>query len=100
MASATVRALAGTDPVQLLERDETAEQRCLQQLCCWAYSITPTLHTWRKDCLQLEIGGCLNLFQGLDALLAEVRSGIGSRGYRAHIWPGADAQSRMATVFC
>ena len=27
MTSATVRALAGTDPVQLLERDETAEQR-------------------------------------------------------------------------
>ena len=83
MTSATVRALAGTDPVQLLERDETAEQRRLQQLCCWAYSITPTLHTWRKDCLQLEIGGCLNLFQGLGALLAEVRSGIGKRGYCA-----------------
>ena len=83
MASATVRALAGTEPVQLLERDEHAEQRCLQQLCCWAYSITPALHAWRTDCVQLEISGCLNLFQGLGALLAEVRSGIGSRGYRA-----------------
>lgn len=83
MGTATVRALAGSEPVQLLERDESAEQRCLQQLCCWAYSITPTLYTWRTDCLQLEIGGCLNLFRGLDALLAEVSNDIGSRGYRA-----------------
>ncbi|GAB5451489.1 MAG: DNA polymerase Y family protein [Halioglobus sp.] len=81
--TATVRALAGDEPVQLLERDEAAEARCLQQLCCWAYSITPTLHTWREDCLQLEIEGCLTLFQGLDALLAEVESGLGSRGFRA-----------------
>ena len=83
MGGATVRALAGDEPVQLLERDEQAEQRTLERLCCWAYSITPTLHTWREDCLQLEIGGCLNLFRGLDALLAEVTGGISSRGHRA-----------------
>ena len=82
MGGATVRALAGDDPVVLLERDENAEQRCLQQLCCWAYSITPSLHAWREDCLQLEIGGCLGLFQGLEALLAEVADALGSRGYR------------------
>lgn len=81
MGTATVRALAGAEPVRLLERDEQAEQRCLQQLCCWAYSITPTLHTWQADCLLLEIGGCLSLFHGLDALLLEVASGSGSRGY-------------------
>jgi protein ImuB len=84
MGTATVRALAHEEPVQLLERDEAAEARCLQQLCCWAYSITPVLHIWRKDCLQLEIEGCLNLFNGLDVLLAEVSSGISSRGFRAH----------------
>ena len=83
MGTATVRALAGDEPVQLLERDEAAEARCLQQLCCWAYSITPTLHTWRQDCLQLEIEGCLGLFRGLEALLAEVAAGIGSRGFHA-----------------
>ena len=44
MGGSTVRALAADEPVKLLERDETAEQRCLSQLCCWAYSITPTLH--------------------------------------------------------
>lgn len=84
MGTATVRALAGDEPLRLLERDVAVEQRCLQQLCCWAYSITPTLCIWQPDCLQLEIGGCLGLFRGLDALLAEVASGIGSRGYSAH----------------
>lgn len=82
MGTATVRALAGDEPVRLLERDEQAEQHCLQQLCCWAYGITPSLCTWQADCLQLEIGGCLGLFQGLDALLLEVTNGIASRGYR------------------
>ena len=82
MGTATLRALADRQPVQLLERDRDAEQRCLQQLCCWAYGITPTLHSWREDCLQLEIGSCLNLYKGLDALLADVAGGIGSRGYQ------------------
>ncbi len=83
MGATTVHALANDEPLQLLERDESAEQRSLQQLCCWAYGITPSLFSWRQDCLQLEIGGCLELFQGLDCLLAEVASGIGSRGYCA-----------------
>lgn len=82
MGTATVRALAADEPVRLLERDRQAERRCLEQLCCWAYGITPSLHTWREDCLQLEIGGCLNLFRGLEPLLAEVAAGTGSRGFR------------------
>lgn len=81
MSSTTVRALASDEPLQLLERDEAAEQRCLQQLCCWAYSITPSLFSWQPDCLQLEIGGCLNLFRGLDNLLGEVANGLSSRSY-------------------
>jgi len=83
MGTATLRALAGDGPLRLLERDIAAEQRCLQQLCCWAYSITPALCIWQPDTLQLEIAGCLGLFRGLDALLAEVAGGIGSRGYSA-----------------
>ncbi|MFU8763461.1 MAG: Y-family DNA polymerase [Haliea sp.] len=82
MAAATVRALAGDESLQLLSRDQDAEQRCLQQLCCWAYGITPTLHPWREDCLQLEIGGCLALFRSLEALLQAVYCGIQLRGYR------------------
>lgn len=83
MGTATVRALVAEEPVQLLERSDAAEARSLARLCCWAYSITPTLHTWREDCLLLEVGSCLSLYRGLVPLLAEVRSGISSRGYRA-----------------
>ena len=82
-SSATVRALVGDGPLKVLERNPAAEQRSLEQLCCWAYSITPSLHSWREDCLQLEIGGCISLFRGLDRLLAEVYRGLASRGYRA-----------------
>jgi len=84
MGAATVRALAGDGPLKLLQRDTAAEARCLARLSCWAYGITPTLQTWREDCLQLEIGGCLALFRGLDALLAEVNNGLNSRGFSAH----------------
>jgi protein ImuB len=82
MAAATVRALAGSEPLQLLARDQGAEQHSLQQLCCWAYGITPSLHPWREDCLQLEIGSCLALFRSLETLLQTVQSGIQLRGYR------------------
>jgi protein ImuB len=84
MGTATVRALAESSAIVLLERDIEAEQRAQQQLCCWAYSITPTLYTFREDCLQLEIGGCLTLFKGLDALLTLANMGIASRGYSVH----------------
>ena len=84
MGTATVRALAESGSIQLLERNIEAEQRAQQQLCCWAYSITPTLYTFREDCLQLEIGGCLTLFKGLDALLTIAKMGVASRGYSVH----------------
>jgi len=84
MGTATVRALADEGSIVLLERNTQAEQHCQAQLCCWAYSITPTLYSYREDCLQLEIGGCLTLFKGLDALLDTVATGMRSRGYRVH----------------
>ncbi len=85
MSTATARALAESDAegaILLLEQDTEAEQRALQQLCCWAYSITPALYIDRADSLLLEIGGCLKLFKGLDTLLAEIARNIGARGYR------------------
>ena len=82
MGTATVRALVESSAIVVLERDIEAEQRAQQQLCCWPYSITPALYTFREDCLQLEIGGCLALFKGLDATLANM--GIASRGYSVH----------------
>jgi len=71
---ATARALVGT--ITLLERDPVAEQRCLQQLCCWAYNITPSLYSYRQDSLLLEVGSCLALYRGLDNVLATIRSDL------------------------
>jgi len=108
MGTATVRALAGAEPIKLLERDIDSEQRCMHQLCCWAYSITPTLYNYREDCLQLEIGGCISLFKGLEALLAEVRAGISSRNVSAQYglaatpkaaWLLSFADSHVALAF-
>ncbi|MHA7815047.1 MAG: Y-family DNA polymerase [Pseudohaliea sp.] len=75
---ATARALAG-DELQLLARDRGREADSLEELCCWAYGITPVLHRWREDCLLLEIGGCLRLFGGLTALLGRVDRGLAQR---------------------
>ncbi len=99
MGAATMRALVADEPIQLLERDEAAEARALERLCCWAYSVTPSLHTWRQDCLLLEVGSCLSLYRGLVPLLAEVRSGIGSRGYRARLGLAATPKAAWLMSF-
>lgn len=81
MGIATARALCGEQKLQLMERDPGAEARCLKELCCWAYSITPNLYPWRGDCLLLEVGGSLRLFGGLFSLLRGVDREIGQRRY-------------------
>ncbi len=82
MGVATARALA--DKLKLLERDCAAEQRCLQQLCCWAYNISPSLYSDRDDSLLLEVGSCLALHRGLEQLLALVRSDLSCRAWQYH----------------
>jgi len=77
----TASALLDPQTPRLLERDIAAEKRTLVQLQSWAYGVTPTLEIWRTDCLQLEIGGCLKLHQGLDALMQRVRQDLKRRGY-------------------
>lgn len=86
MGTATARALA--DDILLLERDRGAEARCLEQLCCWAYGVTPTLYPWRDNCLLLEIGSCLKLYGGVDAVLSRVRSDLARRGYSYRVGLG------------
>jgi protein ImuB len=102
MSAATARALTESDtdtPFILLERDLDAEQRALQQLCCWAYSVTPTLYIERIDTLQLEIGGCLKLFRGLDTLLAEISHSVSTRGYRVEMGLAATPKAAWLLSF-
>ncbi|MEE4279448.1 MAG: DNA polymerase Y family protein [Halieaceae bacterium] len=93
MDPASARALAGTQPIELLARDRSAEQQALDSLSCWAYGLTPHLYTFRGDCLMLEVSGSLRLFGGLEAILRSCRQGLASRGFRAEI---AAAQAPLA----
>ncbi len=95
MGSATARTLA--DKLLLLERDPGAEQRRLQQLCCWGYSVSPTLYPCREDCLLLEIGSCLRLYGGLEPLLARIESDLLRRG--VHYRMGLGPTPKSAVLF-
>lgn len=77
---ATARALAGEEALIMLERQPAREQDHLEQLCHWAYGITPRLHPRQPDSLLLEIGGCLTLFRGLQPLLDRVHLELAQRG--------------------
>lgn len=79
----SARAVAGQDTLQLRDRDTGAETRALEALCCWAYGITPDLYSAHGDSLLLEVGGCLRLFGGIDAILRHCDRGLACRGYSA-----------------
>ena len=79
-ATATARTLA--EGIRLLERDRAAEQRCIEQLCCWAYSLSPTLYPCGDSSLLLEIGSCMKLYGSVEALHARIHSQLSRRGYR------------------
>jgi protein ImuB len=78
-AAATARTLV--DGIRLLERDPAAEQRHLEKLCCWAYSLIPTLYPYRGHSLLLEVGSCMMLYGSVEALLSRVHSELSRRGY-------------------
>jgi protein ImuB len=79
LKQSTIHALATSCLV--LERDPEQEKIALDRLCCWAYGISPRLSCYRKDCLLLEIGGCLKLFHGVDALLKRIHVDLSSRAW-------------------
>lgn len=53
----------------------------LQTLACWAGQFSPHLSLAPPHELLLEIGGCLRLFGGLDALLARIAAGCEEQAY-------------------
>ena len=74
----------------VLERDEPRERQALQALACWAGRFTPTLSLAPPDALLLEIGGCLRLFGGAQAIVGEVLAGCAAQGYSTG-WAAAPA---------
>ncbi len=84
-SSSTVRALLDSPDLQLLERDRVQEAGALEQLACWAYSFTPTLERWQENGLQLEIGRCLKLYNGLERLVENAQTDLLQRGFTHRI---------------
>ena len=62
-------------------RDHPLEQRTLENLALWAEQFTPAISVDPSNALLLEIGGCLQLFHGLDAMSALVRTSIAELGF-------------------
>lgn len=81
MAASAAQALADTLVVR--QRDPVAEQAALTGLAAWAGRFTPSVSLQAPDGLLLEVGTCLTLHRGLDALRARVREGVDAMAYSA-----------------
>jgi protein ImuB len=65
-----------------LRRDEAREARAVRQVAGWAAQFTPSVVLERSGVL-LEVAASLKLFGGLARLLAQLRTGLASLGFRA-----------------
>lgn len=65
----------------VFERDEKRERQTLESLACWSGQFTPTISLAPPDTLLLEIGGCLRLFGGAEAIIAAALVGCAEQSY-------------------
>jgi protein ImuB len=61
--------------------DPRRQAAALENLACWAGGFTPQVSLASPDELLLEIGGCLRLFGGPEALLDRIASGCEEQAY-------------------
>lgn len=67
-------ALAVAPHLLLRERDPAGERALLEELANWAGGFTPSVSLDPPDTVLLEVGSCLRLFDGLDALCERISS--------------------------
>ena len=77
----TSAALALASSLRICSRDQVAEIRALKGIAAWAQQFTPMSSLAPPNSVLLEIGGCLNIFQGLNKLTRRVHSGLSNLGY-------------------
>jgi protein ImuB len=65
----------------VFERQAVRESASLVSLACWSGRFTPTVSLSPPNCLLLEIGGCLRLFGGIDAIVDAVLAGCREQRY-------------------
>ncbi|AXS79873.1 DNA polymerase Y family protein [Dechloromonas sp. HYN0024] len=67
--------------LNVFDRCEAHEKTALENLACWAGCFTPTISLVAPDTLLLEIGGCLRLFGGVEAIVAAALAGCATQSY-------------------
>ena len=67
--------------LSVFERCAAREKQALESLACWAGRFTPTISLVSPDTLLLEIGGCLRLFGGAEAIITAVLAGCAEQSY-------------------
>ena len=65
----------------VFERDKQRERLALEGLAGWAGRFTPNLSLAPPDEILLDIGGCLRLFGGIDAITSAIVAGCHEQGY-------------------
>ncbi|MGB4063160.1 MAG: DNA polymerase Y family protein [Azonexus sp.] len=70
--------------LSVFERCAAREQQALESLACWAGRFTPTISLVSPESLLLEIGGCLRLFGGVEAIITAVLAGCAEQSYSTH----------------
>lgn len=74
-------ALGLSPGLNIFEPSAARERQALENLACWAGRFTPTIALVSADTLLLEIGGCLRLFGGVEAILAAALAGCVEQSY-------------------
>jgi protein ImuB len=70
--------------LSVFERCAVREKQALESLACWAGRFTPTISLVSPESLLLEIGGCLRLFGGAEAIITAVLAGCAEQSYSTH----------------
>ena len=89
-------ALALCPGLQVLARDEAAEQAALARLAAWAGAFSPMVSVAPPAALLLEIRGSLRLFGGLESLRQRLRTALRAT---AHVAREAVAPTPLAALW-
>ncbi|CAA0119921.1 Protein ImuB [BD1-7 clade bacterium] len=85
--------------VTLHSRALLKEQQQLSELAGWAYRYSPMV-TPHKQGLLMDIGGCLDLFQGFDHLLSNIQEELAELNISYRIGSAHTPKGAVALSFC
>lgn len=67
----------------------------LERIACWAGNFSPRVSLAPPRGLLLEVGGCLRLFGGREALVAQAAAGLAAQGVQARLALAATPQAAL-----